>query len=204
MRKVGKHRICRELITLDCGVASLTEFREIDLAPFHLADFREAAGDRQIDRAHGNLKTDVFLGEVAAIVSITENDHGPCAEEEMASMGNYHFAVENLIDRILAPVKPTDQHILSRHISPFAQGRHRAKRHWIVRCPQRVDTRTRLNEFAHRLFCGRRGPFEVSYVDQSDRTWAEQLGHHVYAAIQALDTLQASGRPDVSGERKNA
>ena len=41
MRKVGKHRICRELIALDCGVASLTEFREIDLAPIHLADFRE-------------------------------------------------------------------------------------------------------------------------------------------------------------------
>ena len=63
MRKVGKHRIRRELIPLDCGVASLAEFREIDLAPIHLADFWEAARDRQIDRTHGKLKTDVLLGE---------------------------------------------------------------------------------------------------------------------------------------------
>src|SRR5262249_35451509 len=119
MRKVGKQRICRELITADSGVASLTEFREIDLAPIHLADFREAGGDRTIVRAHGKRKPDVFLGEVAAVVSITENDHAPCAEEEMAAMGNALFAVENLIDRFLAQFKPADQHILSRHISPF-------------------------------------------------------------------------------------
>src|SRR5215469_18834661 len=108
MRKVGEYRIHRELITLDCGVASLTEFREIDLAPIHLADFREAAGDRQIDRAHGNLKTDVFLGEVAAVVSVTESDHGPCAKEEVAALRNDHLSVENLIDGILAPVQPAD------------------------------------------------------------------------------------------------
>jgi len=89
---------------------------------------------------------------------------GPCAEEEVAALGNGHFAVENLSDRILALVKHADQHILSRHISPFAQGRYRAKRHWIVRRPQPVDTRTRLNKFAHRHFRGRRGPVQILYV----------------------------------------
>src|SRR5215470_1889628 len=108
MRKVGKHRICRELITLDCGVASLTEFREIDLAPIHLADLGEAAGDRQIDRAHGNLKTDVFLGEVAAVVSVTESDHGPCAKEKVAAFGHDHLSVEDLVDGLLAPIEPAD------------------------------------------------------------------------------------------------
>lgn len=160
MRKAGEHGICRELITRDGRVARFAEFREINLAPIHLADVRDAAGDRQIDRAHGNLKTDVFLGEVAAVVKIMENDHGPCAEEKMAAMGNDNFAVEYLIDRVVAPVNPADQHILSRRISSFAQGRHRAKRHWIVRGPQRVDARTSLNEIAHRLLRSRRRPVD--------------------------------------------
>src|SRR5689334_9639320 len=122
MCELRKHRIWREFIAVDRGVASLAELREIDLAPIHLADLREAARDRQIDPAHGNLKSDVFLGEVAAVVSIAENDHGPCAKEEVAALGHDHLSVENLVDGILAPVEPSDQHVLSGRISACTQG----------------------------------------------------------------------------------
>src|SRR6516162_1624226 len=135
MREVRNYRIRRELIVADRRVAGLAEFREIDLAPVHLADFREAAGDRQIDRAHGDLKADIFLGEVAAVIMVAENDHGPCTLQEVASVGQDHFAAKDLIDSVLAPVESADQDVLSRRISPFTKRRHCAKRHWIVRCP---------------------------------------------------------------------
>jgi len=78
MRKVGKHRICRELITLDCGVASLTEFREIDLAPIHLADlYDKAVLDQYLDLQEERLYFDsldaVYLKLVNKVVSEVEN-----------------------------------------------------------------------------------------------------------------------------------
>src|SRR6202043_3788699 len=80
---------------------------------------------------------------------------------------------------------------------------NRTERHWVVGCPQRVDTRTLRDELANRGFRGARGPVEIANTDQLDRSGAEERSHYIDRPLQSPDALEAGWRFGVSGQRKN-
>src|SRR5215471_10148987 len=199
-RKLGQQGVLRKLVAFEFRVSGLAEPREVDLAPVRISDVGETARHRQVDGAHRDLQADVFLGEVATVVMVAQNDHGPGAEQEMTAVGHDHFTVEHLLHRDLAPVEASDQHVFAGLVARFAQRRDGAQRHRIVGRPQRIDARPRRRELAHRRLRGLRGPVQVAYFYPFDRTRPESFGHVANGALQSADALVAGRGLVIAGE----
>src|SRR6516162_6210813 len=199
-RKLGQQGVLRKLVAFEYRVSGLAEPREVDLAPVRIADVGETTCHRQVDGAHRDLQADVFLGEVATVVIVAQNDHGPGTEQEMTAVGHNHFTVEHLLHRDLAPVEASDQHVLAGLVARFVQRRDGAQRHRIVGRPQRIEVRPRRGELAHRRLRGLRGPVQVAYFYQFDRSRPEKFGHVGNGALQRADALVAGRGLVIAGE----
>src|SRR5215831_3563207 len=200
LSELGQQGVLRKLVAFEFRVSGLAEPREVDLAPVRIADVGETARHRHVDGAHRDLQADVFLGEVATVVIVTQNDHGPSAEQEMTAIGHDHFTVEHLLHRDLAPVEASDQHVLAGLVARFVQRRDGAQRHRIVGRPQRIDARPRRGELAHRRLRGLCGPVQVAYFYQFDRSRPEKFGHVANGALQPADALVAGRGLVIAGE----
>src|SRR5215813_6228704 len=200
LSELGQQGVLRKLVAFEFRVSGLAEPREVDLAPLRISDLGETPRHRQVDGAHRDLQADVLLSEVATVVIVAQNDHGPGAEQKMTAVGHYHLTVDHLLHRDLAPIQASDQHVLAGLVTRFAQRRDRAERHRIVGRPQRIDVRPRRDELAHRRLRGLRSPVQVTYFYQFDRARPERFGHVANGALQPADALVTGRGLAIAGE----